>query len=151
MRFPLLAFVAGTLLSACASNGPALPAPVPGIPVQTWSVEVHDPRAQDIYMRNDAGEDMGSASLIFVDLDEQGQPVLYTDTRGPPATPGADTRSLHTIISVKVKQNVAERINEGGNNPSEYLTVAGATAMNSAALGHPAETLARVMRECIGQ
>lgn len=54
MRIPLFA-VAVSTLTACAS-GPApgsTPTPVPGVPVQTWTVEVQNPVARDIYLRND--------------------------------------------------------------------------------------------------
>lgn len=286
MRTSLFAFVTGALLTACAGGvaPDSSPAPVEGVPVQTWTVDVQNPPARDIYLRNDDtvdhvifdlqlfacenlkqvcgaytpnvvipagktvkamriepdrttlpwkyqyrfhtravrppepvatitpspmrmttfsrtgpmpfvglanveefkprvpapsgegacsrnGQQQGPAggktvvmffngdrpdapTMAFVDLDVAGRPVLYTETRGanrvPPGTPGADTSSPRTIISIRVAQNIAELVNEGGNKPPEYFTVTGPAIMNAVSLGRPAEGLARVLRECGG-
>ena len=44
---------ASLVLAACVKTINPEPVPVPGVVMQTWSVEVREPRARDIFMRND--------------------------------------------------------------------------------------------------
>lgn len=101
-----------------------------------------------------SGDRADSPTMVFVDLDAAGRPVLFTETRGmrraPPGAQGADTLPPYTIISVRVQQNTAELINEGGNRPAEYFTVAGPGIISAVSLGKPADVMARVLRECGG-
>lgn len=278
MRVALSLLVLAALVIACAPSMTSVPAPVPGVRVQSWAVEVRDSAAKDIYIRNDGEEDLiitsmqlygcqnlrqeckvytpnvllpagktvkamrlqadntklswkyqytfstrlvnstrrttatrlgsfttisrigvvpfvglddseqfvarvprpegvwqcsrspqgptgfttlmmvilgdgeAAPAILYVDYGADGQPVLYTEQRGnlrnAPGTPGADSLPPRTIISVQVQQGITNLLNEGGNKPAEYYAVTGPAAMTSAALGHPAETMARVIREC---
>ncbi len=51
------------VLAACAKTINPEPVPVPGVALQTWSVEVREPRARDIYLRNDTDRDVVITSL----------------------------------------------------------------------------------------
>lgn len=46
------------LLTACAPSVSPVPAPVPGVQMQSWAVSVRDTAAKDIYIRNDGEEDV---------------------------------------------------------------------------------------------
>ncbi len=61
LAFPLLS--AAALLTACAPSVSPVPAPVPGVRVQSWAVSVRDTAAKDIYIRNDGEEDLVITSM----------------------------------------------------------------------------------------
>ncbi len=42
---------------ACLPASPKGPAPVAGVPVRAWAIDIDPPRAAALYMRNDTGED----------------------------------------------------------------------------------------------
>jgi hypothetical protein len=100
------------------------------------------------------GDPSSVLSIVYVDLDGEGKPSLYTEQRGNlrtvPGLPGADTLPPRTVISVQVQQGLANLLNEGGGKPPEYYAVTGSAVMNSRALGNPAEMMARVIKECGG-
>lgn len=59
----LLAVVIPVVLTACVRTINPEPVPVPGVVMQTWSVEVREPRARDIFMRNDSERDLTVTSV----------------------------------------------------------------------------------------
>lgn len=59
--FPLVAIASA--LTACAPSMTSVPAPVPGVRVQSWAVEVRDTAAKDIYIRNDGADDLVITSM----------------------------------------------------------------------------------------
>jgi hypothetical protein len=129
------------------------------VPAQqgTWqcSRSPLSPSGFETLMMVKLSEEGAPLSLIYVDLDAEGRPSLYTEQRGAmryvPGMPGADSLPPRTIISVQVQQGLANLLNEGDRKPAEYYAVTGSAVMQSSALGNPAEMMARVIRECGGK
>ena len=59
----LPAFACLLLLPACVKTVNPAPLPVAGVAMQTWSEEVREPRARDIFMRNDSDHEIVITSV----------------------------------------------------------------------------------------